>query len=271
MNSYRLYCADCVNWFQDNTQRWDVIFADPPDNIGLKYKGYTDKLPDNEYIGLLRIWLNLFVKHSRCVWFSYNAKWWAQVGRIVTELEGNYGKNIEVKPCVQIFTFGQHNHNDLGNNHRPLIRIKWNDAPLYPNDIRVRSWRQKHGDKRADPRGRVPGDVFRCDDKSEDDELIMAISDDDVYDFTRVTGNSRQRRKWHKTQLNEGLVTRCLRLNTAPGAYVLVPFGGTGTTMRVCKQINRACTLIECSRTYCGHIAKEHELPEICPGVWSNG
>ena len=53
-------------------------------------------------------------------------------------------------------------HTDhMGNNHRPLWRLMHkNTAVLYPDQIRVPSWRQENGDKRADPRGRVPGDVF---------------------------------------------------------------------------------------------------------------
>jgi len=234
---YELYNNDCLLWLQQETRRWDTIFADPPDNIGLGYGAYKDRLTESDYIVKLRDWLRYFVNHSKCVWFSYNARWTFQVGRIVTELEGEYGKSIEAKPCVQVFTFGQHCHTDLGNNHRPLLRIRWSDAPLYPDATRVPSWRQEHGDKRADPRGRVPGDVF---------------------DFTRVTGNSKQRRAWHPTQLNEGLVERCLNLTTVEGDYVLDPFGGTGTTLRVCKRIGRNCTLIEIDPAYCAKIAEEH-------------
>lgn len=265
MNPYKLYCADCIDWLAKDTGFWDTIFADPPDNIGLKYNGYSDSLPPKEYIRLLRKWLDLFVERSRCVWFSYNAKWWAQVGSIIADFERYYGDHIEVKPCVQIFTFGQHNHHDLGNNHRPLLRIKWSGTPLYPDAIRVQSWRQKHGDKRADPRGRVPGDVFGL---ADDEELAIAISDDDVFDFTRVVGNSKQRRRWHPTQLNEGLVERCIKLTTSQGEHVLDPFAGTGTTMRVCKKIDRACTLIEYDLNYCTHIAAEHEMVHITDGEW---
>lgn len=247
MNPYELYNMDCVPYFNHNDQQWDTLFADPPDNIGLQYGTYKDNLPADLYIRFLRKWLFLFIEHARCIWFSYNAKWWAHIGRIVTELEGYYGREIETKPCVQIFTFGQHNHNDLGNNHRPLLRIRWKNAPLYPDAIRIPSWRQEHGDKRADPRGRVPGDVF---------------------DFPRVTGNSKQRRKWHKTQLNEGLVERCIKLTTSQGGTVIDPFGGTGTTLRVCRQIDRACTLIEIDPEYCKHIAAEHEMVQRTKKRW---
>jgi len=236
---HKIINKDCVEWFKDDNQHFDVIFADPPDNIGLKYKNNNDKIPDYLYIELLRNWLKLFVLKSDYVWFSFNVKWWAQIGRIITELEGSYGKSIKTKLCVQTYTFGQHRKTDLGNNFRPLLRIMWHDAPLYPDNIRVPSWRQEHGDRRADPKGRVPGDVF---------------------DMPRVTGNSKQRRSWHPTQLNEGLVERCIKLTTKEGDHVLDPFGGTGTTLRVCKRINRKCTLIEIDRFYCEQIAKEHNM-----------
>ena len=86
---------------------------------------------------LLRGWLHHFIYKARTVWFSYNAKWTFEVGRIVTEIVGQRPRDLETKPCVQTFTFGQHSHHDLGNNHRPLLRLRWSEAPLYPDAIRV--------------------------------------------------------------------------------------------------------------------------------------
>jgi DNA modification methylase len=235
---HQLFNGDCLDVLPQ-LGRFNTIFADPPDNINLKYGTYQDRLPDQEYVGLLRKWLSSFVLAADTIWFSYNARWTFEVGRIVTDVIGLRAGDLEAKPCVQVLTFGQHNHFDLGNNHRPLLRLRWKPAPLYPDAIRVPSWRQEHGDKRADPRGRVPGDVF---------------------DFPRVTGNSKQRRGWHPTQLHEDLVERCLLLTTKPGDRVCDPFGGTGTTLRVCQRIGRDCTLIELDRSYCEQIAQEHSL-----------
>lgn len=230
--------ADCLNYLAEKTQSWDTIFADPPDNIGQKYKAHSDSLPSCLYETTMREWLWAFVSVSRTVWLSYNARHGFFVGNIVLSLLHRY-PNLEAKQCVQTFTFGQHNHHDLGNNYRPLLRLRWKDAPLFPDAVRCQSERQKNGDKRADPRGRVPSDVF---------------------DFPRVTGNSKQRRKWHPTQLNEGLVERCLKLTTPEGGSVLDPFAGTGTTLRVCNRLGMDCTLIEIDPKYCALIAKEHNL-----------
>lgn len=237
LNHY-LYNGDCLKVIK-SLPKFDTIFADPPDNIGLKYATYKDQQAEADYVWQLRMWLTTFLHRAGTVWFSFNSRWTAEVGGIVGEIKSGFGSAIEFKPCVQTFTFGQHNHKDLGNNHRPLWRLRWTKAPLFPDAIRVPSWRQENGDKRADPRGRVPGDVF---------------------DFPRVTGNSKQRRAWHPTQLHEGLVERCLLLTTPPGGTVCDPFGGTGTTLRACKRIERSCTLIELDPGYCDKIAAEHGM-----------
>lgn len=234
---HKLYHGDCLN-ILGQIEPAACIFADPPDNIGLAYGEYKDKWADGDYSEWLQRCLYLFTEKAPVVWISYNARWSFVMGNLVWGLLKDQ-PGLEAKHCVQTFTFGQHQHKDLGNNHRPLLRLKWVNAPLYPDAIRVPSWRQEHGDKRADPRGRVPGDVF---------------------DFPRVTGNSKQRRPFCPTQLHEGLVERCLLLSTREGDRVIDPFGGTGTTLRVCKRIGRPCTLIEFDKGYCREIAKEHDL-----------
>ena len=120
---YSLINLDCMEWLPD-MEEIDTLFADPPDNIGLGYDTYKDRDPEAEYIGKLQTWLVGFVRKATTVWFSYNAKWTFEVGRIVCALQESDGKAITVKPCVQTYTFGQHNHHDLGNNHRPLIRFQ---------------------------------------------------------------------------------------------------------------------------------------------------
>ena len=417
---HRLYNADCLDVLQ-TLEPVDTIFADPPDNIGLGYGAYKDALPSGEYANLLREWLHHFIYKAKTVWCSFNVKWTFEMGQIAFSMLERL-RGLEIKPCIQTFTFGQHNHHDLGNNYRPLWRFRWCDSPLFPDAIRVPSWRQENGDKRADPRGRVPGDVqheeryrdtlplptlslsdldringqiirkgadecwpwtghkrddygririgehlytvtrlvwrmtrgtdpagqlilHTCDNpeccnpshlfigtdadnnqdkeaknrgkhpigienglaKLSEDEVIaifhstdsntslakkykvsdVAISKikngetwqhvinrfmlGDVFNIPRVTGNSKQRRPWHPTQLNEGLVERCLKLTTPPGGTVLDPFGGTGTTLRVCKRINLPCTLIEVDRDYCQQIAKENDLqpvPYLHRSIW---
>lgn len=222
-----------------------MIFADPPDNIGLGYGDCDDDMSRPDYLSLLHdmLWQSRYV--CDVLWVSFNAKHLLDMGRLA---DGFTQSGWTLKPCVQIFTFGQHNKHDLGNNYRPLWRFTHDGCTtLYPDAVRVPSWRQLHGDKRADPRGRVPGDVF---------------------DFPRVVGNSKQRRKWHPTQLHEGLYERCIRLTCAPGDSVCDIFAGTGTLARACKNTGNPCTLIEMDKTYCEKIAAEHELLHVRDAEW---
>lgn len=234
--THQLIYGNCLDVLP-TLPRFRCIVADPPDNIGLSYCGFRDHLPEDEYFDYLFRWVALFLESADIVWFSFNAKWTLAMGSIAARVMS--GTEFTCKPCVQAFTFGQYNPHDLGNNHRPLWRFRREGAPLYPEAIKVPSWRMENGDKRAKAGGRVPGDVF---------------------DFPRVTGNSKQRRAWHPTQLNEGLVERCVLLSTVEGDRVCDPFAGTGTTLRVCKRINRPCTLIDISKDYVERIRAEHSL-----------
>jgi len=253
--SYRVICGKCEKVIPklaagNGGDRYDTCFADPPDNLGLGYDKYEDRLADRKYRSLFSEWLDLFVSVADTTWLSFNADHTAWVGGLVDQLCDRMEGHLEFLPCVQVFTFGQHNHHDLGNNHRPLWRLRWKGAYHNPDAIRIESWRQRHGDKRADSRGRVPGDVF-----------YKMPDEGDVFDFPRVTGNSKQRRPWHPTQLHEDMVERCFKLSTPPGGRVLAPFGGTGTDIRVCKKLGLSCDAIEMSRHYCQKIRKENGIP----------
>jgi DNA modification methylase len=48
-----------------------------------------------------------------------------------------------------------------------------------------------------------------------------------------------------------GLVAHCLSNSTGPGALVLDPFLGSGTTLIACEQLGRVCRGLELDPGYC--------------------
>ena len=98
-------------------------------------------------------------------------------------------------------------------------------APLYPDQIRVPSWRQENGDKRADPRGRVPGDVFDFTRVTWQLEAATHVAPDTTQ---RGAGGAVRPHVYHRPERGRR------------GLTVVDAFGGTGTTLRVCKRIERA-------------------------------
>ena len=235
---HELLCGDCLEVLP-TLGHFDCLIADPFDNIDLKYNSYKDRIPKDKYRDFLWQCLNLFVEHAGISWVSYNAKWTWMMGSLIEDLERVH-PDVTAKPFVQSFTFGQNNTRDCGPGHRPLVRLRHKGAPLYPDHIKVPSWRQLNGDKRAAEGGKVPLDCW--------------------YEFPRVVGNSKQRRRWHKTQLHEGLVERCIKFSTREGDTVCDVFSGTGTVVRVCKRIGRHSTSIELDPFYCEKISEENQI-----------
>ena len=214
---------------------------DPPDGIGLKYAGVKD-VKRSQYHDWFASLMTKVIPHAGITWVSFNSIWDLMVKHWAYDYSLLH-PDIEIKPFYQHYTFFQCNNNDCAPAQRPILRFRKSDAPIYPDQIRIPSWRLLNGDKRANPRGKTPGDVWS---------------------IPRVTGNSKQRRAWHPTQLNEELIERAILLSTAEGDTVLDLFSGTGTVIRVCKRIGRHSVSVELSKAYCQRIAEEHSL-EILP------
>lgn len=239
-----LRCTDSVSqWLPSAPEgAFHMLFADPPDAVGLKYKGFKDKISETDYWCMLKRILERGSEISNVIWLSLNAKYTPLIGHITQGFLSTH-RDWEFKPCVQTFTFGQCNQRDLCNCHRLIYRYMRTGTKLYPDAIRIPSWRQLNNDKRADPRGRVPGDVF---------------------DFPRVTGNSKQRRKFSPTQLHEGLYERCIKLCCAPGDTVVDLFAGSGTLGRVADRCGVDSLMLECSRETCDYIlADQPDVVEV--------
>lgn len=216
----KVICGDCLK-ILPTLPRARTIFADPPDNLGLRYNGFTDRNPD--YVNWLVSVVYAALDHEPVVfWLSHYYK---HTIPLLARLCPVYGWDI--RQFIWRFTFGQHQQRDCGNGYRPILRFSRPETTWNTDDIRVPSARQeRYGDKRADPRGRVP---------------------DDVWDFSRVCGTFHERRAWHPTQHPEALIERIVRMSGGP---VIDLFGGTFTTARVCQRLGVDCTSIEISEEY---------------------
>jgi site-specific DNA-methyltransferase (adenine-specific) len=202
----------------------------------MKYKDFIDKFgSDQQYKQWLweRIYETLTMQFSpEIFWLSWNIKWLSSVLGYLREFSC-----YEQRLFIWRFTFGQHRQTDCGNGFRPLLRMKLPYAQLYPDAIRVKSARQlKYNDKRANPKGRVP---------------------DDVWEFPRICGTFKERKKWHPCQHPKALLRRLVLFSTKPGDLVIDMFAGSGNMLETCRELGRACIGIEISKFYCKKIAEE--------------
>jgi len=201
----------------------DLIIADPPDNIGLKYDGFKDNQPPDVYKQNIQDWLDMMAGLTNGpIFFTFNAKW--------TELI-EYALGNSCIPIIQrlqwYYTFGQDqtNRGRYGLCYRPMYWL--NSDYVRPEEIKVPSARQtKYNDKRALPGGKMPPNVW---------------------EFPRVCGTFKEKRKWSPTQLPEALVERIVKGHCRPGGRVLDPFLGSGTTAIVCQRLGVNCVGVEIS------------------------
>ncbi len=231
-----LYHGDCAEYLKD-CKPVDIIFMDPPDNIDYKYEGFKDQRPD--YITWLMALITLSMKKAKVVWISYNAIHDLNIkGELAWVL-----KSFELyraRTFIWTYKFGQNRRTDCGSGYRPLLRLARLGTVWNAWEIRVESVRQRMGDKRANPAGSVPLDVWDF---------------DSVIDIPIITGKHRERRTWHPTQLPEAVVRRALAMS--PGTTVLDLFAGTGTVLRVCEQLGRECVACEISDYYIKQLEAE--------------
>lgn len=233
--------CDCIEWLRE-CDRYDMIFADPPDNLGLAYGAYNDKVPEAQYYDKLELLMWMAVKKCRVFWLSYYWRHDLEIKRRAWSIF----KVWNVKTFIWRFTFGQHTTADCASGFRYLLRASAPGWKPTTEGIRVPSTRQAIGDKRADPRGRVPDDVWEF-----DCEGVWT-------EFPRVVGNASERREWHPTQHPEGLLQRIMSLSG--GAKHLDCFAGTGTSLRAAKTLGVDCDAIEIDMDYAQRIAQDMGL-----------
>jgi DNA modification methylase len=231
MAMQKILCGDSLKLLPA-LPRARMIFADPPDNLGLKYENYQDSLRASEYESWLRRLVHLLrAADPDIVWLSHYYQYLPTLLPEAFDLPPYVARLI-----LWRFTFGQHQQKDCGNGYRPLLRLAQPQVQWNTDAIRVPSARMKNGDKRADARGRVP---------------------DDVWEFPRVCGNYRERRPWALTQHPEALVERMVKMSCRPGDLVIDLFAHSGTVNRVCRRLGLPCIGIDLSPVYCQKIAEE--------------
>ena len=207
----------------------DLVFADPPFNIGYDYDEYHDTQSYSGYIAWSREWMikvSRVLKPSGTFWLAIGDDYAAELKMIARDL-GLTCRNW----VIWHYTFGVNCKRKFTRSHTHLLYFVKDSKhfTFNANAIRVPSARQLAGDKRADPRGRIP---------------------DDTWQFPRVCGTFKERQGFHGCQMPEQVLGRIIRACSNEGDLVLDPFAGSGTTPAVAKKLHRRYLGIELSEQY---------------------
>lgn len=234
MREYRnkIVCGDCIDLLGKVKEPFaDLVFADPPFNIGYQYDKYHDRVEKNNYIAWTRDWMAAcahVLKEHGSFYVAIGDDYAAHV-RIIGEDLGLTVRNW----IIWHYTFGQQTKQKFAKSHTHIIYFVKDPKNFVFNDyaIRVPSDRQLiYNDKRANGTGKIPDDTWNC--------------------YSRVCGTFKEREGWHPCQMPELLLARIIATSSNPVDLVLDPFNGSGTTAVAALQLGRDYCGIDISQDY---------------------
>ena len=251
--------GDCIHELAKlDEQSVDLVFADPPFNIGYKYDLYEDRKSADEYLAWTRRW----TEAVRCVLKPTGTFWLAIGDDFAAELKTLVQRDLGFccrSWVVWYYTFGVNCTKKFSRSHTHLFHFVKDPKRFTFNadEIRVPSARQLvYADDRALPGGRLPDDTWIL---RPQDVPAGFSPDQDVWYFPRVCGTFKERAGFHGCQMPEQLLARIIRVSSNPGDLVLDPFAGSGSTLIVGKKLKRDWLGVELSANYAKRIGRRLE------------
>jgi len=242
----------------------DLVFADPPFNIGYQYDVYQDQRNDSEYLDWCRQWISgvhRALKPDGTFWLAIGDEYAAEL-KVIAQETGFVSRSW----VIWYYTFGVNCKNNFSRSHTHLFYFVRDPKQFTFNssdpDLRVPSARQLvYADSRANPAGRLPDNTWVL--RPQDIPESFAESGDTWY-YPRVAGTFKERQGFHGCQMPEQVLGRIIRACSNEGETVLDPFGGSGTSLATAKKLARNWLGFELSPEYAEKIRKR--LDAISPG-----
>lgn len=203
----------------------DLVIADPPYNLGKDYGNNHDIKGFHEYLEFSRKWLNeahRILKPNGTLYVFMGFRFISYLYDILDRELGMFFNSW----IVWHYTQGMGKTKGFSPRHDDILMFnKSRELVFNLDEVRVP---QKYYRERNNMRGANPGDVW---------------------EFSHVHYCNENRQN-HPTQKPEGLIERMVLASSNHGDYVLDPFLGSGTTIRVCQQLGRQGIGIELNPDY---------------------
>lgn len=275
--------GDCLEimagWPQQSV---DLIFADPPYNIGYSYDEYHDQRDDQEYIAWTEKWIDAcarLLKPSGSLYILIGDEFAAETRVHLKKLERD-GQLLFRNWIIWHYTFGQrcklkynrsHVHlfycvgsGAISRHGRPRADLAKNPPFTFHYDqAAVPSARMTtYNDARTNPKGKLPDDTWylkfpaskdwhiRPQEAMEQSPENLFAPDGDTWYQSRLCGTFKEREQWHPCQLPEALLERIINVSSNRGDLVFDPFAGSGTTLATAKKLGRDWLGTELSKEY---------------------
>ncbi len=247
-----IYEGSCIEGLQQVAAgSVDLVFADPPFNIGYEYDVYHDERAADEYLDWTRKWIGgvrRVLKPNGTFWLAIGDEYAAEL-KLIAQRDFGFVCRSWV---IWYYTFGVNCVRGFSRSHTHLFHFVCDPLDYTFNAdnpaVRVPSARQLvYADTRANPKGRLPDNTWIL---RPQDLPAGFLPDHDTWHFPRVAGTFKEREGFHGCQMPEQLLGRIIRCSSNPMDVVFDPFGGSGTTFSVAKKLGRQWLGFELSKDY---------------------
>jgi len=226
VNNIDLRCGDAVELLRNLPDcSVDLIVADPPYNLGKDYGNNHDLKGFDEYIEFSKNWLteaSRVLKPTGTIYVFMGVRFISYLYDIL-DRDLNLFFNTWI---VWHYTQGLGKTKGFSPRHDDILMFTKSKKFIFNLDnVRVP---QKYYRARNNMRGANPGDVWN-------------------FSHVHYCNPNRQN---HPTQKPEGLIERMVKASSNEGSFVLDPFSGSGTTLRVCQQLKRNAIGFELNPEY---------------------
>ncbi len=261
MRSNEVIEGDCIQVLADlPAGSVDLVFADPPFNIGYEYDVYDDRRAKADYLAWTEKWLTAaarVLKPGGSFFLAIGDEFVAE-HKVRLDALGLTMRNW----IIWHYTFGVNCSKKFNRSHAHILYYV-RDPKRYtfnPEPVRVPSARMTtYADRRANPVGKLPDDTWVLRPQESDEHFRP---DSDTWFVSRVCGTFKERVS-HPCQMPEAVLERIIRVATNEGDVVLDPFAGSGTTLAVAKKLGRKYLGVELSEQYADGIRKRLQMIEF--------
>lgn len=203
----------------------DLLIADPPYNLNKDYGNKSDSQSFEEYINFTEAWTEEASRVLKPIGTMYIFMGFRFISYLYQILEQKQKLNF-VNWICWYYTQGIGKKKGFSPRHDDILMFTKTDKYTFNLDaVRIP---QKYYRSVNNMRGANPGDVW---------------------EFSHVH-YCQDNRQSHPTQKPEGLIERMVLASSNPGDFIIDPFSGSGTTLRVCQQLDRNCLGIELNAEY---------------------
>lgn len=233
-----IYNEDCLEGMKRLSDRSiDLIFADPPFNVGKKY-GSSDRR--NDYYEWCEKWIDLGFKKLKDIGTFYLMTLTRHLEKLFPML-GSRG--IFINQVCWRNVSANHSKRGFWNSYQPILMYGKTKDYIFNTYAQTRKIERKNlrwGGYSTKPRGQLL-------DFWDDIPFVYAGS---IHHKEAIIEPGTNR-KVHPCQMPQALAVRAILFSTDENNIVLAPFAGTGTTLVMARYYNRRYIGFDTSKKYC--------------------